>query len=198
MSDDSITEINPPNPRSKKSIKNARLPDPSTTTNRDSLVPMARVRIAGPALDEQRMGFGVEDEAIQADHIWLREAEIEVLQNLGEVETVQYMCQRLAAMYARVLVSRIQNNARYNSPSNHVDQMSTIGLVDVGYLVGDFPGLNRLERVPVVILPAAVPGDAVRVEDAFQRLRVVVPRRGGDEVAVFGGVRAPGGIVVVV
>lgn len=84
---------------------------------------------------------------IQTDNIWPCESQIQVLQDLRKVK------------------------ARHE-----VDQLPAIRLVNIRDLSVRHRlracGVERLEDLPVVLLPALVTGNTVRVEEALQRLGV--------------------------
>lgn len=87
-----------------------------------------------------------------------------------------------------------------NSPGDIVDQRTTIRLIDISNLGIRHrlraSGIQRIEDLPVIILPALITGDTVCVEDALQGLRVRAVRGVFDEVSVLGGFSTVCGIIV--
>lgn len=86
-------------------------------------------------------------------------------------------------------------------PGNIIDQFATtrsinVGDLSVGHRHGPL-GIQSLENLPVVVLPAGIPRNAVRIPDALNGLGVVAIRGVSDKVAVLGSFGAVGGIFVV-
>lgn len=122
-------------------------------------------------LDDEWVRLSVKHILIQAHNIWLRKSQVQVLQSLSEVEA-----------------------------GNVINQLSTTGSIDVGNLSIRHRlralGVQGLEDLPVVLLPALITGHTVAVEDTFQGLGVGVVRGILDEVAILRGLSAVGCVVV--
>lgn len=117
------------------------------------------------------MRLGVEHILIQAHDIRLSESQVQVLERLSKVEA-----------------------------GNIVDQLPTTGRIDIGDLSIWHRlralGVQGLENLPVVLLPALIASHAVAVEDTFQGLGVGVVRGILDKVASLGGLGAVCCVVV--
>lgn len=117
----------------------------------------------GPALDKERVGFSVEDPAIETDDFRIGERQIEILQDFGKPEAKTTL-----AVYTTKFMT-IQEGI----PCNIVNPLATIRSVDIGELGRCARGVQSQESVPVIVLPFLIACDAIRIEDALRRLRVV-------------------------